>query len=135
MGPCSPLGTKTPGAKPIHGYFLSEIETGPDGDELDRVHRAGLCAYPAKPGDTGDNIICITVAPGGKRPVGAGPAVFAGLPPRWSIYLARYEDIGEPVTDWPNEGELQDRFRIFSQLSPEKGRTKAWEILDQVARR
>ena len=126
---------ESPDAKPIRGYYFSEIETGPDGDPLDREDNAGVCAYPADPGITGDNIICLTVEPGGRRPRGAGPAVFAALPPIWNFYVARYSSIGEPVTDWPNQGELADLFRVFRQFSSKQGKREIQQLLDSVAHR
>lgn len=116
------------------GYLFSEIETDVYGDVLDRTNSAGLCAYPADPGTSGDLIICILADPG--RFDESQVKEFGGVShgDEWTFYTAIYEDIGEPPHSWPSDEILEENFTALKKRQPKEGLREAQRLADSVTK-
>ncbi len=119
--------------QPLGGYLFSDVDADANGAPLDREDRAGLCAYPSKPGESGDHIICVLADPRHFKaePISAGGFVSHGE--EWTFYKAKYEDIGEPVRRWPSDGELGGVFQPYQKRTPAEGLREAQRLKDSVS--
>ena len=71
------------------GYLYTYFQGG---DE-----RIGLCAYPAKPGTSGDVMICAL-------------GDLSAWDDEWELYTTNFEHYGRPLHDWPTRRELESDF-------------------------
>lgn len=116
---------RSPSPKPLGGYLFSEIEQDTTGEPINRAERAGLCAYPAKPAKTGDHVICAISDSRHFTPREISGGAFVSHGEEWTIYKARYEEIGAPIRRFPSDSELAAKFQALEKLTPEKGVQKA----------
>ena len=120
--------------RPLEGYLYSEIETDSYGHELERLNYAGLCAYPAEPGKSGDLIICILADPGSFDD--GQIKEFGGVShgDEWTFYTAIFKDIGEPLYSWPDDELLEEKFTALKKRKPQEGLLEAQRLADSVSR-
>ena len=120
--------------EPLGGYLYSSIETDVYGAPLDRMNYAGLCAYPAEPGKTGDLIICILADP--RHFQGESIKEYGGIShgEEWTFYTALYEDIGEPLHSWPSDETLAETFQALKKRSPKEGLREARRLAESVSK-
>ena len=121
--------------RPLGGYLYSSITTDESGAPLDPMDYAGLCAYPAEPGKTGDLIICILADPAhfkAETNNGYG-AVSHGE--EWTFYAANYEGIGEPLHSWPSKVTLQETFQSLKKRTPQEGLREAKRLMDSLSKK
>jgi hypothetical protein len=120
--------------QPLAGYLYASIDRDSTGAPLDRFNYAGLCAYPAEPGKTGDLIICILADPRhfqAKEIGDFGAAVSHGE--EWTFYKARYEDVGKPVRRWPSDRTLRETFQAVDKRTPEQGLREAQRLVESMS--
>ena len=119
--------------RPLEGYLYSEIQTDPYGHALDRFNYAGLCAYPAEPGISGDLIICMLADPGSfdQGQIKDFEGVSHG--DEWTFYSAPYEDIGPPPYDWPDDETLAENFTALKKRNPKEGLREAQRLADSAS--
>ena len=99
---------------------------------LDRRNRAGLCAYPADPDGVADKVFCILADLHRlDAQVDANEYGFVSHGEEWSIYKAKYEDVGGPIRRWPSERELRLRFQEIGKLTPMQGLKKSQQVYDE----
>ena len=100
---------------------------------MDYVNYAGLCAYPAKPGKTGDLIICILADPQNFQEGMSGDFPTVSHGEEWTFYKAKYKDIGEPVRSWPSDETLQETFQALKKRTPQEGLREAERLVKSVS--
>jgi len=123
-------------AEPDGGYFFCEIAGGPGGGPLDRRVRTGLCAYPAKPGVTGDYIYCVLADTSALDAMGSPEEFgFVSRGEEWKMVRARYKDIGGPPRYWPSEAQLKEKFEVLEGISPEEGLRRARAAAEEYEKR
>lgn len=110
--------------KPFFGYLFASVDPGYASDRK-KASRAGLCAYPAVTGETGDLIICT---------LSSGDPAVAGDAEEWRLYVAQAIELRYPPRAWPSEDELQRSFVPLSARSAEQGIAEAHQrALDALA--
>ena len=107
-----------PDPKPLSGYLFSEIVHDTNGEPLDFSGRAGLCAYPVGPDKMGD-ILCVLADSRKFKPEPASEEDFVSHGEEWTLYRAKYSDIGGPLRRFPSDSELQRNFVPLSKPAPE----------------
>lgn len=113
-----------------NGYFYSEIIYSLDGNKLNRFMKAGLVAYPEKPGRSGGDVIAILIdmESGHSDPSGeydSEEAFYAEMRNQesgneWNFYRASAEVVTGPVTTWPSESDLQSKWVKVKKHRPGK---------------
>lgn len=87
----------SPAPEPYDGYLFLELKTKADGSPVSFEGEFGLCAYPAKPGKTGDIIYLL---------------LLDGMTPE--LWARKCETgMSLPVTVWPTPEELNRSYRAF----------------------
>jgi hypothetical protein len=119
--------------EPLGGYLFSSIDSDAYGAPLDRMQYAGLCAYPAEPGKTGDLIICILSDPRHFQDEGIKEYGGVSHGEEWTFYTALYEDIGEPLYSWPSDEVLAETFQALKKRSPKEGLREAQRLAESVS--
>ena len=102
---------------PLQGYLYSDINVS------DRS-AAGLVAYPAKPGKTGNQVWMLLINPEGdpgQWPVNGDAA---------RIFHRQAEGAQLPITEWPTTAELNSDWQEVKRLTPRQGLRKAHKIYD-----
>jgi hypothetical protein len=120
--------------EPLGGYLYSSIDTDAYGAPLDRMQYAGLCAYPAEPGKTGDLIICILADPRHFEEESIKEYGGVSHGEEWTFYTALYEDIGEPLYNWPSDETLTETFQALKKRSPREGLREAQRLAESVSK-
>jgi hypothetical protein len=95
---------------------------------------AGLCAYPAEPGKTGDLIICILADPRHFEEESIKEYGGVSHGEEWTFYTALYEDIGEPLYNWPSDETLTETFQALKKRSPREGLREAQRLAESVSK-
>ena len=115
----------------LGGYFYSSIDTDSNGGTLDRTERAGLCAYPEDPGDSGDLIICTLSDPNDFK-AEAVEGGFVSHGEEWNFYVANYSNLGKPLRKWPDNQTLKSHFTKIQRQNPSEGLEKARKMAEKV---
>jgi hypothetical protein len=119
--------------EPLSGYLFSHIETGLNGLTLNLRERIGLCAYPFKPGKTGDFIYCALADLRVLEKKFSGMAQgFTSGAEEWTVYKAQYKDLGGPVHAWPAEEDLHTIFQPINKKAPQEGLDEARKLFDTI---
>jgi hypothetical protein len=109
---------------PLFGHLFASIDPG-YASEGGKVARAGLCAYPSEPGESGDLIICtLTNADGpASEPVSDSSSDSGddSGDEEWRLYVAEAGKLRHPLRSWPSEAELAKSFVRLNSRSPEQG--------------
>jgi hypothetical protein len=124
-----------PSPRAANGYLFAEIDTGADGLPLDRTKRAGLCAYPERPGRSGEKVILMLLDDDRRYGLPHGvesPDVGQGRD--WNYYVAEYAKAGKPARVWPTPRELSDVFRVQAQYAPGQAVTAARGEIEQASK-
>lgn len=119
--------------EPLGGYLFSSIDTDAYGAPLDRTQYAGLCAYPAEPGKTGDLIICILADPQHFDDESIKDYGGVSHGEEWTFYTALYENIGEPLYSWPSDETLAETLQALKKRSPKEGLREAQRLAESVS--
>lgn len=115
-------------SRPLFGHLFASIDPG-YASERGKLARAGLCAYPSEPGESGDLIICTLSNADGpaSEPVsdsssdsGNDSANDSGNE-EWVFYVAEASKLRNPPRSWPSEAELAKSFVRLNSRSPEQG--------------
>lgn len=118
----------------LGGYLFSSIDEDSNGGELDRSDRAGLCAYPEKPGGSGDLIICTFADPADFRAEEiAGGAISHGE--EWNFYVANYTTMGKPLRKWPSRNMIETNFTKIQKRNPSEALAEALKMAKEVQSR
>ena len=118
----------------LSGYLYSSIDNDSDGSTLDRTERTGLCAYPEKPGESGDLIICILSDPRHFKADEIEGGGFVSHGEEWNFYTANYQKLGEPLQKWPTDQELKNNFTRIQKRNPTEGLQEARKMAEKVNR-
>ena len=108
-----------PDPRPLGGYLFSEIVRDSNGGKLDLGERAGLCAYPAEPGQIVDTILCVFADSRKFNPEPISEDGFVSHGEEWTFYRASLGDIGGPLRQFPSDSELQSKFDPLEQRTLE----------------
>jgi len=105
-------------SQPLSGYMFSSIDKDSDGSRLDSTERAGLCAYPEKPGESGDLIICVLSDPHHFEDEELEGGGFVSHGEEWNYYTAEYKNLDEPLRKWPADKKLDNDFTRIQKRNP-----------------
>jgi hypothetical protein len=104
----------------LNGYFYSQLQPRSD-------LQAGLLAYPAEIGRTGDKALMILIDEGrGPGPSEAHPV--SGDNAR--LFFAPAKNLDLPFSHWPAESELVSDWREIRRRSPKEGLREAEQIFE-----
>ncbi|MFC1588530.1 hypothetical protein ACFL54_09475, partial [Planctomycetota bacterium] len=90
--------------KAFEGYLFTIID-------MDDSGQSGLCAYPEKPGKTGDTILLVFI-----DGYFAENPVFTNKRDTLYIYQASYKDIGRPINEAPSAQELSKFEKVEKKI-------------------
>ena len=79
-----------------------------------------MCAYPSRPGETGDLMICTLVDPQYFRAQEIAEGAFVSHGEEWNFYTADFKSFGKPLRRWPDDEEFKDRFIRIEKRNPEE---------------
>ena len=122
--------------KSVGGYLFSEITEADSGKQLKLSERAGLAAYPAEPGVSGDRIILmlLDMTESQEPPPGYEDGSVNSLGDDWNFYVANYGDIGKRVTRWPLERELESKWIKLEKHNPQEALKEAEQLTEKARR-
>lgn len=101
---------------PFQGYLFTDITEYSNGGPMDRHARSGLCAYPVKPGSSGDKIFLILLDDRFSEVVGGNPEEGGFASTGGSKLLAvPYNKVAGPVTRWPSDEEMKFLYEDLSR--------------------
>ena len=120
--------------QPLSGYLFSSIDKDSDGGKLDRTERTGICAYPEKPGESGDLIICTLSDPRYFKAEEMEGGGFVSHGDEWNIYVADYLKLGEPLRQWPSDEILKNNFTRIQKRNPTEGLQEAQKMAGKINR-
>jgi len=116
--------------QPLSGYLFTSIDKDSDGSKLDRTERTGLCAYPEKPGESGDLIICTLSDPRHFEAEELEGGGFTSHGEEWNFYIAGYQNLGEPIRKWPTDEILKNNFTRIQKRNPTEGLQEARKMAE-----
>ncbi|PCJ62599.1 MAG: hypothetical protein COA79_03540 [Planctomycetota bacterium] len=114
---------------PYNGYYFSSLEEDEDSESKFRV---GLCAYPVKPGSTG-NAMILLLLDDSKMSFDEETGQPIGRDDSFQIWRGNFTDYGEPVREWLSKEDLNQYFKRVDK-SVKEGMKEAQEAFDKAKR-